>query len=576
MATINPKTADGRESVTGFGGIADHAEQSAHAASDSWNFRILSDGSLEKRCGYLKRYAFPLPLRGLWEGVVNGESYFFAVAGNQVYLRAPGETTPHAIYVLTTSEGEVSLFLYNDRVYLMDGASLLRFQSGRQTFTVAQGYVPLYGYNWHPTELGAVNEPLNLLRPEIRIHYFNSNGSTTFNLPYTTQRIQRVAVNGTAITTYTFQPNTSSFSIPPAYSTVGSVEVLATVDPIFVNRSSVLSGALASVFRTPHRETVLCYGGGAGYLVYRTTPVSDEMLNACNLAVSDGDPFYVAKNTAFAVGSSSHPVTALCQYEDRMLVMNDESAWTVHYPEADSNEVEILPVRAGLGCAARRGVTVAGKYPVAITPAGIARLKFSDADFEYCDVEILSAGLRERFDGQFLTHATLFWDPFHQELWVRDPNDSAGSVWIYNPEREVWSRFRDIPARFFFPFEGKVGFADEDGVSYFDDTLVTDNGQEIGAQYVSHFLAAGDPRTPKRSLRVTLVAEGVGDPLTTTIGTGGRSREIRFDSSPESLDAPVCFDRRLAMGRFRLLQFTIRCVGMSRPRIYSYSIAANH
>jgi len=574
MAILNSKTATDRETVTGFGGISDHAGLTSHAAADMRNFRILSDGTLEKRCGSLSRYAFSSPIRGLWEGTVGDESYLFVVAGNQIYMYSRIETSPRPVYVLTTSEGEVSFFLYCGRLYLMDGESLLYYHPTKRYFSLASGYVPLYGYNWHPTAMGEVNEPINLIRNDIRIHYFNSNGSTTFQLPFTADRVRRVAINGTPITTYTFTPGTNTFTIPSGQSGVGSVEVYVTRSSIYETRKSVLRACHGAVYRTPQREVVMSFGADAGYLVYRTTPVSEEALDACNLAVGDADFFYIAADSAFAVGSIAHPVTALCQFEDRMLALSDESIWAISYPDASSNDADIFPIRAGLGCSSRGGVTLCGKYPVAVTPAGIARLKFSSSDPDYCEAEILSVDLRERFDEQFLKNAILFWDTSRQELWVRDPSDSAGTVWICDPERSVWFRFDGIHADDLFSLEGKISFTKGEEIFYLDESLETDNGVAFSAEYRSHNLAFASPHTPKRSIRLSLIAENGGDGLSTRIRTERGEKELPLPSQ-SAPNTPVFYDRRLAMGRFRLLQFSITSEGVSRCRILSYSIAAN-
>ena len=575
MATNNPKTASSRISVSRFGGICDHAGLALDAATNVRNFRILSDGTLEKRCGYLKNYTFEQPLRGLWEGVVSGESHLVLVVGNQIYLRNPTSGLLRAIYVLPTSSGDVSFFLYRDQLWLMDGSSLLRFFPSSRSFSVAQGYVPLYGYNWHPTALGEVKEPLNLVRNEIRIHYYNTNGSSTFNLPFTTQSIRYVKINGTPITTYNFQPGTSSFTIPVMYSTVGPVEVHIALDPIFSGRQNVLASHYAKVFRTPTAETAICYGSKAGYLLYRTTPVTDEMLHACSLAVDDADPFYIAKDSAFAVGSSTHPVTALCQFEDRMLVFNDESLWAIHYTEEGAeDDMEILPIRAGLGCASSDGVVLGGRYPIAATRAGIARLKFSTSNPNLCEPEILSAGIRNQHSREFLQNATLFWDEFRQELWAKDPSDSAGTVWICDPERDIWFCFNGIRAKRFFTLDGNIGFAEEYALCHFDEGTNTDNGEIFSAIYQSHFCDLSAFGAPRRTLRVSVLTQNDKGRLASLIETDRGVKPIKFRSNSNTSDL-VHFERRLAMGRFRLLRYSFEIIGESRCRIYSLSIATN-
>ena len=576
MATNNPKTARDHISVTGFGGIADHAGLALDAATDVRNFRILSDGSLEKRCGYLKRFSFSQPLRGLWEGVVGGESYLFAVAGNQIFVRLPGTSNIRTIYTMTTSEGAVSFFLYRDQLWLLDGTTLLLFRHAVQKFAIAQGYVPLYGRNWHPTSLGEVNEPLNLARNEIRIHYYNTNGSTTFNLPFTTQALRRVAVNGINITSYTFKAGTSYFSIPTAYASLGSVEVYATLDPVFSGRETVLGSMRSKVFRTPHHETAMLYGSQkAGYLLYRTSPVSDEMLEECSISAADADHFYVAKDTAFAVGSAAHPVTDLCQLEDQMLVFSDESMWAIRYPEDHSNDAEIYPLRAGLGCTTPGGVVLGGKYPIVSTSAGVARLKFSASDPDFCETEILSSNIRNSLTQDYLQYAILFWDEFRQELWVRNILDPSGSVYIYAPERDVWFRFDNIHATRFFMLDGAIGFTNETAIFSFAETQKTDSGSVITAVYASHFLDLSRMSAPRRSIRLSVVTQDDGNTLTTQIQTERASKAIQLRASTTTSGIPIRFDRRLAMGRFHILRYVISSGGQSRCRIFSYSIAAN-
>ena len=357
---------------------------------------------------------------------------------------------------------------------------------------------------------------------------------------------------------------------------MGSVEVYVTLDPVFSGRSALLAASNPQVFRTPDREVMMCYGAKAGYLIYRTSPVSDEMLSNCSLTIADADPMYIAKDTAFAVGSSSHPVTALCQFEDQMLVFNDESIWAIRYPEKDSNDAEILPIRSGLGCTSRAGVTLCGKYPIAATAAGITRLKFSASDPDFCQPEILSTGIREKLGKEFLENAILFWDEFRQELWVRDPSDSAGTVWICDPERELWVRFDHIPANRFFRLRGDLGFADSNGIYYFDEEELTDNGKVFSGEYLSHFLDVTSPTgAPKRSIRLSLATLHDEDSLSTRIETERGDYTLKLRSDTPFSENPVHFSKRVSMGRFRFLQYLITSVGQSRCRIYSYSITAN-
>lgn len=575
MAIMNPKTALEHEKITSFGGICDHAGLTSEGASDMRNFRILSDGSLEKRCGFFTRYLFGASIRGLWEGTVSGETYLFVVAGNQIYRKSRTDGYPTSVYTLPTAEGNVNFAFYRENLYLFDGKTVLIFSPSIQSFSVAEGYTPLYGKNWHPTQLGEIHEPLNLLQNSIRIHYLNTNGSTVFNLPFTSQKITSMKAGGSYTNLYSFTPGTSSFSIPTSLAGVGSVEVTVTLDALFSERSYVVQASNPSVFRTPHHESLLTFGGGGGYTVYRTAPVSDEMLDECRITCAGADPLYFPKGNPFAVGSSLHPIRALCQLDDQMLVFNDENIWAIRYLNDLEDDAEILLLRSALGCASENGVLIFGEHPIAVSDGGVVQLTIRPSDPNFCDTSILSRKIERRLSKEFLNSAILFWHRSKHQLWVRSTSDSDGLVWIFDPERDLWFCFDGIRANRFFEMEGKLGFATDDGeICFFEEDLDSDDGKAFTAYYQSHHLAFSNPEFSKRSVRFSLCSVNNGGALSTEIETerGKKQFEIRSERG----GIPLFFDRRLAMGRFRFLRFRLSSANVARCKIYSVSIAANN
>lgn len=574
MAIMNPKTALEHEKISRFGGICDHAGLTSDSAYDMRNFRILSDGSLEKRCGFFRRYSFDSPIRGLWEGTVSGNTYLFVVAGNRIYRRGPKDGSPTAIYTMPTAEGNVTFAFYRENLYLFDGTTVLVFRPSSDSFSVAEGYTPLYGRNWHPTQLGEIYEPLNLIQSTIRIHYMNTNGSTTFNLPFTAEKIKSVKVGGSSTTLYTFTPYTSYFTIPVSLSAVNSVEVVMVLDPIFVRRDEVLQASNASLFLTPYHQTLMTFGGNHGYHVYRTAPVSNEMLQECLISCAGADPLYFSSDAVFAVGSSQHPILALCQLENQMLVFNDEHIWTIRYPD-NSDEAEMLPIRSSLGCSSENGVLVCEEYPIVVSEGGILRLRFYDNNPNFCETASISRTIEEHFDSEFLQNVILFWHKAKNQLWVRNTEESSGLVWIYDFERKLWFCFDGIIANRFFEMNGSVGFSTDGGaICIFDEELNTDEGRAFSAYYQSHYLAFSTPEFAKRALRLSLCAQSNGGVLSAEVET---ERGKKVFSLPKSLSAsPSFYDRRMSMGRFRFLQFRLSSADAARCRIYSFSIAANN
>ena len=112
-----------------------------------------------------------------------------------------------------------------------------------------------------------------------------------------------VRVNGTNVTSYTFQAGTSSVTIPDNYATGGEVVIAFEMDSLFSMRSTVLQANSAAIYRDGYHETLLTYGGSSGYRVWRSSEVSEEMLAGARVIYSSCDSLYVRDGTSFTLGS---------------------------------------------------------------------------------------------------------------------------------------------------------------------------------------------------------------------------------------------------------------------------------
>lgn len=573
MALIDPRKALEKQSIREFGGVQSQATLSSKGASDIRNLRLLPDGSLEKRCGFAEWLQLSGTVRGTWEGALDGSTYFFAVADDSVYCIKPGQSTASPIYVLTTTQGPVSFVFFRERLYLLDGASLLYFRLSTGTFQIAEGYVPLYGYNWHPTEMGDVTEELNAIQSRIRIHYLNTSGSTEFRLPFTMKSLNRVKINGSFITNYTFTPYTATFQIPQGLAG-GTVEILATLDEIFSRRSLVLRSSSGSVYKDPYHETLFIYGGSPGYLVYRSARVTDDMLAASTAFYGGSDPLYIPNNTAYSVGSVQHPVTAICQNGEQMLVFNDQSLWAIRHTDDQSDDTLICLLHAGIGCCALRGAIPCGENTVVVQETGITRLSFRIANPDICTAELISADISEQLSLEQLRNTVLLWRKSANELWIRSTADTQGLVWIYSAGQESWVCYDGIQAVCLFEHQGEVGFGSASGAVYLtDEALDTDSGQPFEAWYQSNYLCFSLPEFSKRAIRATLCADTGGGKLCLRLESERASHT--FELEGKGVETPELFDRRLTTGRFRLLRFRISSAGSARIRVYFLSLAAS-
>ena len=576
MAIIDPRTALDRLSLSKFGGIKSGRRITSEGASDMCNFRIRRDGTLEKRCGFRSLHTFSGPVRGVWEGVIYNQTYSFFVGYNKIYRLGPDDRFPTEIYYLTTYEQPVSFLFYRDRLFLFDGASVLVFLPALGTFSVTDGYVPLYGYNWSPTQPGSIHEPRNLLNNRLRIHYLNTAASTTFRLPFTGKKIESLRIDGTNVTNYSYTPGTSTFTIPSTYANGRVVEVAFELDDSFSLRSYTLTGCRAMLYKDSYRETLITYGAKApSYMLCYSREVSDESLAECAKIYSVSTPLYLPLENRFSVGSAQHPIRAVCQSNEQVLVFTDNASWTIRYPEKDSTTPEIYLFHSGIGCYSKDGVVLCSHQPVTVHSGGISLLKIPSYDPNSCYLELLSEDINDRLDSSFLKNAILYHRHNPDELWVRDPTDSEGTVWIYDLVQKHWFRFDNIHANAFFEWNNQFCFSSDLGSVYvFDESVHDDDYDDINAFYKSHYFSFAPAELPKRSIRACLCVDADESPITVVLETERCRKELHPMGSGS--DAPTLFDYRLSPGRFQFLRYTVTANDSQECRVHFLSLSANN
>lgn len=558
--------------TTAFAGIRSIGKISDSGASQMKNFRILPDGSLEKRCGFATVLQSTGKIRGYWEGSFSGVSYIFFVAGTALYRLSQSDTAPVQLSVLTASDERVTFFRFRELLCMADGYTLLCFRPETGLFTVAQGYVPLYGKNWHPTNLGAINEPRNLFCNSLRVHYINSTASQVFQLPFTASRIQSVLVGGVTVTSYTFKAPSSTVTIPASYATGGDVVIAFDLDSIFSDRAAVLRAGHAAIYKDGYHETLLTYGGKSPYRVWRTAAVSDEMLAGSRRCYPSSDFLYFRAEDTFALGSAEHPVTAAIQHLDRMLVFCDTGLWVLRHPSALRDDMEVTLWQSGIGCVAADGAVLSRGVPVILSPSGVGKIGLFRSDSDICTLTVISNDLSDLLTEAVLRQSLLYWNDRENRIWVRCLDDSDGTVWITDPDGSCWIRYTGVNAVLLTDCQGSPGFGTAGGrIAKFDEALNTDDGAPFEACYVSTYLdfpaSAGNQRTGE----LTLTANSGGSQLRLDAETERALYTAKF--SGRGQEPPEFFRRRFGIGRFRFLRYRMIAPGMARVRIYALSVS---
>lgn len=567
MSKIKPERAYSKKIFDGFDGLSSvtpPSEGGLHAIS---NFRIREDGVLEKRCGYRTHAIFPEPVRGFWQGTVGESSRCFAVSGCTVYLLHNGTQT--GCSDIATADGAVCFFTYSDRLFLSDGYRIYAFDDQRMLFAETDGYAPLYGRNWHPTDHGEVYEPLNLLSPKLRVHYLNTTGTTEFRLPYYAASIDKVRIDNRNVTGYSLNAAGDVLTV----STVGSsVEVAfrMAMDDSEFDRVRTCTRAFSD--RINDRERLILYGSSDGSDLLCATPVDWMMQSSCNVFYPDTPPLYFTSDGLVNVGTPESPVTALYRNHDRILAFHKTGAVSVNFdPENDS--ISVYPLLRGIGCCVNGvDLSVEGE-PIILNERGILQLSSTVSEPDVFSQKELSGGLSEIKELCKNPNTAVFYDTAHGELWLRDPSNEKGTVWVMRLSTKQWYCFDAINATFFCNVDGSPAYADEFGNLFvFDDDLFTDGGIPITATLETEFLSLSYPELSKRSLRVSLCGVGRGT-VNLTLETEKQSKTYAFpeDDSPN----PSLIDLRAALGRFRFVRVRISDHGWQRSQYHRLALYAN-
>lgn len=562
MSNIKPEHAFAKHKVESFGGIETPADLQPEIAADMRNFRILANGKLEKRYGWYELRTLTDEVRGVWQGELDGEHCIFLAIGNTACIWR-SNLGVSKVGDLSSSEGEVSFVRFGDRLYLLDGTEILIYDADSRSFMTAQGYAPLYGHNWHPSALGDVREPRNLLSRRLRVHYLNTPGTNVFYLPFFAKSVDLVRVNNLTRSDYTFVPNSDHITLSQS-QTGDIVEIAFTVSGTSDAETELRAASGSYLHRVAEREELFLFGTPAAHRLYRTRSLSEVDLNSCKVFYGDADRLYIPEENIFLVSDHEHPITALLPHLDRILVFSTNATFSLLLDEK-TDEAHLYPILHGFGCATQNAALAFEGDVITVAENGIFRLSATVSDPDRLRVTALSDRIRGLLEPNLFKNAILFYDRCNREVWIRNKTESSeGLVWVWNGALDMWYRFDDIHASLFFENEGEAAFANGNKLYQFDRDFFIDGGNDYEASYQSGFLAFSRADTLKRTARFGACISADSTTVEATLESESTSRSFAFES--ESAAFPLHVDLCTAMGRFRYLRYRIVCRG-SRPCI---------
>jgi len=564
MSKINPKKAFASEIFDGFGGIEADQPFGKSGMLSMRNFRILSDGSIQKRCGWRMEAEFDAPVRGYWSGTLDGNALCFAAAGSHIYQLKDGGK--QSVCAIKSATEKVRFFTYRGFLYALDGNDILRYDPKNQTFISASGYVPLFGTKWHPVTMGFMNEPINLLNNRIRLHYDNSIGATEFLLPFYVSSVDQVRLGTKLTTDYELGATKDRFTVNEVAS---SVEVSCTVYLDSENANILRASPCASAHRDGTSERLLLYGSTNSNLLFCANEVDPHEFLFSKSVYPDSDPLYFPDTSALLLGDEEHPITSVCRHRERFLAFHKDGAYSISISESGKN-AEAYPLLQGMGCRAVDAIMHLDGDPVVINSSGVFVLRASASDDDDFRCECLSESVPALRVEDFADRVITAEDLTHGELWFAAPESV---IYVFNKMNRQWYSFQGINPSVLLPDGDRVGFGAGQILGFFDETVHTDNGEYIIANFQTGYLPFGHPELLKRTLRISLCADPSAR-ATVEISTEHKSTRFTLDATTSS-QFPAVFDHRLSIGRFRLLRVSLNDSLGINSRYYRLALFAN-
>ncbi|MBR6602787.1 MAG: hypothetical protein IKK94_02095 [Clostridia bacterium] len=579
MAKADFKGALGVERIKKFGGICHGAaktEGKEHTALDICNFRILSDGSLEKREGFSPIMTLPSEPRAFISAVFDGEEMLFFVCENRVY-EASSSGAYSVIGEIETAAGKAELFVCHGFLYLLDEKDLYRYEDGE--FSPVIGYVPLYAKELDGMGKGEIFEDVNYLSDRIRLHYKVKQFTKTLCLSIKCKEICSILCGGIDILSKsTLSEDGMSITIPSVAEEGCEILVCLKLADESIKRHELIEKGRSIICDGGDTGRIILYGGSDRGSILISKEVSNpSYLESVAVHTSASDVYFpVSDKRIFPC--TGEGVNSIIRDGSRMLLLGDSKIASL---SLRGKSIDLSIYDEHFGSVSERGAVIGGTDPYVISRYGIYRLSGRGVLTD-SGAECISTEIEDMLSSDFFTRAVAFYNKDRGELFFGDPESDEQEIFVYSVLGEKWYRFDGIPFDFFFNFGGKVCMLYGKYVFAFseDDLLDTSaemaSESEIEAYYESNPIDFSLPERQKHIGRAYIKADCDGGSFTMTLeGDGGGKSTLEISDRTEGIGKyPTRFNAKTGIGRFSDMYYIIRSKSMGRTRIVSLVLSA--
>ena len=541
-------------------GTKDYTEGDA----DIVNFRILPDGTLKKRSAYRKLSSLPTEIRAVWAGKLDGESAFFALAGNNVYFIEPDSGASTLISKIPNSGKRAEFFYYQCSLFLIDGSEIYSVSKSDVRFAV--GYAPLIGKDWREDEIGKINEPRNILTRRARITYLiEKSTASTLYTDGAVSSIEAVYVNGALLSSDKYM-----ISSTPGIVIVSGLKQNDRVELYFTYASGISAENLkantrAAVFGGISNSRPFLFGGDDGAVMYSGAHVSGSSLADCRKVYPDSDAIYFPLAYEFTVGDGRYPICAVGRHFDRLLIFTEGGVWMADSSSCGIEDFPVMSINTSTAIVSHGSIAMMGNSPCAVGKNGVYAYTANTDELDECNAYSISDSVLSFLSEDILKNGGLYHHGKTDELLLYSPG--TDTVWAYSVPTSRWTRYTGLHADRFFDLEGEAAFTDKESIFVFDESLGADeNERNVQAYVLTHPISFSTARKKRLSYAA---AEFSG---------GDISEELYFDGEDApSLSLSLRGDekidpvrrKRISARRFNSVSAKISADGLTQQRIIS-------
>ncbi len=577
MSVFKHKKAISSTEFKGFEGICANApHKHVPSAADMVNFRVLEDGSLEKRCGFSCIAKCDADIRAVWSGQLSDEHITFIVYGDKVGRVDIDNKELVTIGSIGTKSGHAKFIYFKFQLFLMDEWGFYKVTA--DGVNEVNAYAPLYGKLWGVAKKGTVYEPLNIATRHIRMSYRVDERLIYLCVDHVISSIDAVYVDGEKVTnTNRYYFDRSLMSVCVTGLELGQiVDLYLTIAPEEIDLLRLHTCKQVAILGGYKNSSLYFWNGKYDGVIYPSRGIDDQSLWSSSVIYGETIPLYVPTNAAISTDGEKRKIKAICRHYGRLLIFTDENTWMIDNALDGSNLLNsAIMVNSSYGCTSDGATVTCGNDPISISDGAILKWTADTDELNECNAYSISAKIEPFLKPSFFKNAKILLDKKHSELLFYDPFDEDELVWIYNYKTENWYKIDGIGADEFFICDDNLGFVKDSAVYLFDKALKTDVCElgverEIVATFESNPIDLNVYSNKKRLAGMALNASFCGGTICAEYLSD--SHKISSITLKDDSSYPKSFIKRLNSPRFSYLTLRLTAAGDAAQRIYSTNI----